>query len=84
MFSKLHNLLATVGKFLKLPLLLITRIYWGWQFVLTGWGKLHNLERTTAFFGSLGISAPKLNAILAASTECSFSLGCSRASRRPR
>jgi len=34
------------------------RLYWGWQFMQTGWGKLHNLAQVTQFFTSLGIPAP--------------------------
>ena len=50
--------------------LLIIRLYWGWQFFLTGKGKLMNLERTTNFFASIHIPQPHLNAIMAGSTEC--------------
>jgi putative oxidoreductase len=39
-------------------LLLLIRLYWGWQFAQTGWGKLHHLDRVTAFFTSLGLPAP--------------------------
>ena len=59
-----------VASFLQSPLLLAIRLYWGWQFVQTGWGKLTNLERTTGFFESLHIPMPKLNAIMAGGTEC--------------
>lgn len=54
---------------LQAPLLFVLRAYWGVSFAQTGWGKLMNLERTTEFFGSLGLPAPKLNAIAAGSTE---------------
>jgi putative oxidoreductase len=37
--------------------------------VLTGKGKLLNLDKTTAFFTDLGLPLPKLNAIMAGSTE---------------
>ena len=67
--SKLNGLLAAIGGFLRCPFLLVIRLYWGWQFMQTGWGKLHNLERTAKFFASLGIPAPKLNAITASGTE---------------
>jgi putative oxidoreductase len=43
--------------------LLAVRLYWGWQFAQTGWGKLHNIARVTDFFTSLGIPAPGLNAV---------------------
>jgi putative oxidoreductase len=55
---------------LQSPLLLVIRLYWGWSFAQTGWGKLMNLDRTAGFFASLGLPLPKLNAILAGATEC--------------
>ena len=55
---------------LQSPLLLALRLYWGWSFAQTGWGKLTHLEKTTAFFESLNLPLPKLNAIAAGSTEC--------------
>lgn len=42
--------------------LLVLRLVWGWQFLVTGLGKLQNHERVVAFFTSLGIPAPGLNA----------------------
>ncbi len=60
----------TLASFLQSPLLLAIRLYWGWQFMQTGWGKLTNLERTTGFFESLHIPLPKVNAIMAGGTEC--------------
>ena len=55
---------------LQSPLLLVIRLYWGWSFAQTGWGKLMNLDRTAGFFESLHIPMPKLNALMAGSTEC--------------
>ncbi len=53
------------------PLLLLAlRLYWGYQFFLTGRGKLLNIERTAAFFESLDIPLPLLNAYMAGTTEC--------------
>jgi len=60
----------SVASYLQSPLLLIIRLYWGWSFAQTGWGKLTLLERTTNFFASLNLPAPKLNAIMAGGTEC--------------
>ncbi len=54
---------------LQSPLLLALRLYWGWQFSQTGWGKLTHLERTTQFFQGLGIPYPEANVILAGTTE---------------
>lgn len=69
--SKLQSLLAKVGECLQSPLLLAIRLYWGWQFFQAGKGKLQHLDKTVSYFSSLSIPAPKLNAILASSTECS-------------
>jgi putative oxidoreductase len=44
------------------PMLLAVRLYWGFQFAQTGWGKLHNLAKITALFGSLNIPAPRFAA----------------------
>ena len=51
-------------------LLLVIRLYWGWEFFLTGKGKLMDLQRPTEFFQSLGIPLPHAQAILAGATEC--------------
>ncbi len=53
------------------PLLLLgMRLYWGWQFFLTGQGKLMNIDRTAEFFGSIGIPFPLANAYAAGTVEC--------------
>ena len=49
--------------------LLAVRLYWGWQFCQTGWGKLHNLPHVIEFFTSLGIPAPALNAYFVSGLE---------------
>ena len=49
--------------------LLFVRIYWGWLFSRTGYGKLMNLDRTTDFFASLGMPFPHLSALLVGLTE---------------
>jgi len=52
------------------PLLLAIRLYWGWQFFLTGKGKLMNPVKVTDFFQSLHIPFPAFNVYLAGGTEC--------------
>jgi putative oxidoreductase len=47
---------------LQSPMLLAVRLYWGFQFAQTGWGKLHNLAKITGFFASLNIPFPAFNA----------------------
>ncbi len=65
-----YRWLIRVASKLQSPFLLGVRLYWGWQFFLTGWGKLLNLERTSDFFASLHIPVPTLSAFTNASLEC--------------
>ncbi len=67
--AKLHALEVKILEHLQSPFLLAVRLYWGWQFFQTGWGKLNNLDRTAQFFATLGLPAAKLNALMAGSTE---------------
>lgn len=48
---------------------LLTRLVIGQAFYLTGHGKLQNFDRTVAFFASLGIPFPELNAGFVSSLE---------------
>jgi putative oxidoreductase len=64
-----YALLVWVASSLQSPFLLVVRLYWGWQFMQTGWGKFHNLARVAQFFTSLGIPFPHANAALVASIE---------------
>jgi putative oxidoreductase len=48
---------------LQSPLLLLVRLYWGWQFAQTGWGKLEHLSRVTGFFTQLGMPFPHVTAV---------------------
>ncbi len=54
---------------LRSPLLLAIRLYWGWQFAQDGWGKLTHLSRVTEFFASLNLPAPGATAFFVASVE---------------
>lgn len=48
---------------------LLARIVLGWVFIESGWGKLHNLEKVTEFFASLGIPAADIQAPFVAVVE---------------
>ena len=61
---------SVAAGYLRSPLLLVIRLFWGWQFFLTGRGKLGDLPKVTEFFASLSIPFPMANAILAGTTEC--------------
>jgi len=58
LLQRLYSLLVTGANSLQSLFLLFVRLYWGWQFAVDGWGKLHNLARVTEYFGSLGLPAP--------------------------
>jgi putative oxidoreductase len=60
---------VTVAAALRSPLLLAIRLYWGFQFMQTGWGKLQHLERVTGYFATLGIPFPHANAIFVSGLE---------------
>ena len=66
---KLNRLLIKVASSLQSPFLLFVRLYWGWQLAQSGWGKLHNIDKVTEFFTSLGLPAPGLTAHFIASLE---------------
>jgi putative oxidoreductase len=51
------------------PFLLGVRLYWGWQFMQTGWGKLTDIGKVIHFFTDLGIPAPVLNAYFVSALE---------------
>lgn len=65
--SGLYRLFCSATRLLRSPFLLLVRLYWGWQFMQTGWGKLHNLSHVTDFFSSLGIPAP---GVMAPAVSC--------------
>jgi putative oxidoreductase len=72
--SRIHALLVRIGQVLQSPVLLVIRLFWGWQFFIVGRAHLTHLDKTTRYFASLNIPMPKLNAIMAGSTECSCGL----------
>ena len=49
---------------------LIARITVGYVFMLTGWGKLQNLDNVTEYFTSLGIPAPHILTPFVSGLEC--------------
>jgi putative oxidoreductase len=63
-----ERLLAMVAKVSWLGPLL-GRLTLGLVFIGTGWGKLHSLDKVTAFFTDLHLPAPHFQAILVACTE---------------
>ena len=58
-----YETLAKAASSFQSVFLLAVRLYWGWQFAQTGWGKLQHLPKVTGFFMSLGIPAPAFSAL---------------------
>src|SRR6266478_9167289 len=67
--NKYYRLLIRVSSSLQSPFLLAVRLYWGWQFMQTGWGKLSDIGKVIGFFTDLGIPAPALNAYFVSALE---------------
>lgn len=64
-----YSILVSIGNSLQSLFLLFVRLYWGWQFVVDGWGKLHNLAKVTEYFGTLGLPAPGPTAVFVSILE---------------
>jgi putative oxidoreductase len=58
LYRRFLNLLNS----LQSPVLLALRLYWGYQFMQTGWGKLQDISKPIDYFTQLGIPLPALNA----------------------
>ena len=66
---KLYASAVNAASLLQSPFLLAVRLYWGWQLIQSGWGKLHNLPKVTEFFTSLGLPMPGLMAVFISCVE---------------
>lgn len=60
--DRLYSLFLKAAQSLQSPFLLAVRLYWGWQFWQTGYGKLGDISKTVDYFTSLGIPFPAFNA----------------------
>ena len=69
LISRGYQLYVKAADSLKSPFLLAIRLYWGWQLMQSGWGKLHNIAGVTDFFSSLGLPAPHFTAIAISNLE---------------
>ncbi len=66
---RLYRRIASASSSLQSVMLLAVRLYWGFQFAQTGWGKLHNLAKITGFFASLNIPFPGFTAPFVSTLE---------------
>lgn len=65
-----YFLLVRLGDLLQSLLLLIFRLNWGWQFFVSGKGKLTGHADIVDFFSSLGLPFPDFTAWFVAAVEC--------------
>jgi len=49
--------------------LLVVRLYWGWLFVTTGYGKFSHIDGVISFFTQLGLPMPEVTAYVIATLE---------------
>jgi putative oxidoreductase len=61
--KKLYNTVFYYNSFGQSLFLLLVRLYWGWQLIQSGWGKLHHLDKVTEFFTSLNLPMPAQTAV---------------------
>jgi putative oxidoreductase len=61
--KRLYNLFFYYVAFGQSPFLLFVRLYWGYQLIQSGWGKLHHLDKVTEFFTSLNLPVPGQTAV---------------------
>ena len=67
--AKLHDRFFALISLLRSPFLLLVRLYWGWQLIQSGWGKLHHLDKVTQFFASLNLPMPAQMAVFISCVE---------------
>lgn len=67
--NNFHTRYLSLVLFLQHPLLLLLRLYWGYDFYQSGIGKLNNLENTIEFFASLHIPFPAFSAVFVGYVE---------------
>jgi len=66
---RLYRRFQLLSSRLESPFLLIVRVYWGWQFAETGWGKLRHLSHVAHYFSTLNIPAPGPTAFFVSALE---------------
>jgi putative oxidoreductase len=72
--QRAYAALISVADILRSPLLLVIRLYFFWQLLQIGLGKLTNIAKVAEYFGTLGIPFPALNARITCGVETFGSL----------
>ncbi|SRR6266446_1508034 len=66
---RLYQRVFSAADYLQSTFLLLVRLYWGWQLIESGWGKLHNLDKVTDYFTSLALPMPAQMAVFISCVE---------------
>ncbi len=67
--ARSYKFFARIASYAQSPFLLLVRLYWGWQFAQSGWGKLQNMPQITKYFASLNLPFPAFTAHFVAGVE---------------
>ena len=67
--AKLYDSAVTLLNYVQSPLLLAIRLYWGWEFIQDGLGKLNHLDKVTDYFTTLNLPQPHMTAIFVSLLE---------------
>jgi putative oxidoreductase len=68
--NRIYKFVVSSGNFLGILLLFFFRINWGWQFFVTGRGKLTGHSQVVEFFTSLHLPFPDMTAWFVGGVEC--------------
>jgi putative oxidoreductase len=68
--ERIYGLLIRTGNASQILLLLFFRLNWGWQFFVTGKGKLTDHQHVAEFFATLHLPAPDMTAWFVGGVEC--------------
>lgn len=66
---QLYSGISAIGILLQSIFLLAIRLFWGWEFLNAGLSKLQDIHAVGAYFETMGIVAPFLNAYAVGLTE---------------
>ena len=74
LIEKFYGWLITIGNALRSPVLLIIRLYWGWQMFVSGRAHLSDVATMLQRFHDWGVPFPTFNVYLSGLTECTCGL----------
>ncbi len=67
--TKAYQHLIFFSGYLKSPLLLLCRLYWGWGFLMAGWNKLLDIDKFAQSLEQMHMFAPHFSAYLGGYVE---------------